>query len=122
MINITNEKDIHERIYQFVLRVLQFLAKLPKTPQNFIFITQTTKSVTSMGANDQEADAAESKKDFIAKYSIVKKESKETIYWLRIIGDTNSSFEEEAMRLKKEGKEILNVVSTIIYNTKHGRK
>lgn len=47
---------------------------------------------------------------------------KETIYWLRIIGDTNSSFEEEAMRLKREGKEILNVVSTIIYNTKHGRK
>lgn len=39
---------------------------------------QIVKSATSMGANDQEADGLQSKKDFIAKYSIVKKETKET--------------------------------------------
>ena len=69
------EKDIHERIYQFVIRVINLTKVLPKNPQNDVVIYQLVKSATSMGANDQEADGAESKKDFIAKYSIVKKET-----------------------------------------------
>src|SRR3989344_4332209 len=85
----TYENDIHDRIYKFVIRVINLTKILPKTPQNDVIIYQLVKSVTSMGANDQEADGAESKKDFIAKYTIVKKENKETNYWLNIIEDTN---------------------------------
>ncbi|MEK7533831.1 MAG: hypothetical protein AAB600_00700 [Patescibacteria group bacterium] len=53
-----NEKsyDIHERIFNFVISVIEFLNKIPKTSTNLIFIGQCTRSVTSMGANDQEAD------------------------------------------------------------------
>lgn len=117
--NKSYEKDIHERIYKFVIRVINLTKILPKTPQNDVIIYQIVKSVTSMGSNDQEADGAESRKDFIAKYTIVKKENKETNYWLRVIEDTNS--EEVVKRmgdLRKEGLEILRVVSTIIINTK----
>lgn len=53
-----NKYDIHERIFKFIIRVINFLNKLAKTPTNLIFINQSTRSVTSMGANDQEADAA----------------------------------------------------------------
>jgi four helix bundle protein len=60
-------KDIHERIYQFVLRVLKLLNSLPKTPINLNIIDQCSQAVTSVGANDQEADACASKKDFLAK-------------------------------------------------------
>ncbi|HUQ85459.1 MAG TPA: four helix bundle protein [Candidatus Limnocylindrales bacterium] len=111
-------KDIHERIYQFVIRVLNLVKKLPRTPENIILITQITKSATSMGANDQEADGTDSRKDFIAKYAIVRKEGKETSYWLRIISDTNPTFKLRMKDLMQEGKEIVMIVSTIILNSK----
>ena len=113
------DNDIHKRIYKFVIRVINLTKILPKTPQNEIIIYQLVKSVTSMGANDQEADGAESKKDFIAKYTIVKKENKEANYWLRVIEDTNPPEIAKRMgSIRKEGLEILRVVSTIIINTK----
>ena len=110
--------DIHERIYQFVIRVLNLVKQLPRTPENIIIISQITKSSTSMGANDQEADGTDSRKDFIAKYAIVRKEGKETNYWLRIISDTNPKFNLRMGDLMQEGKEIVKIVSTIILNAK----
>ena len=112
------EKDIHKRIYNFVIRVIKLTKVLPKNPQNDVIIYQIVKSATSMGANDQEADGAESKLDFIAKYTIVKKETKETNYWLRVIEDTNPGFSERILDLKQEGIEILLIVSAIVINTK----
>ncbi len=115
---INKERDIHERIYKFVIRVIKLTKELPKSPQNDVIIYQITKSVTSMGANDQEADGAESKKDFIAKYSIVKKENKETNYWLNLIDDTNSGFSERMVDLKREGNELVRIISAIIISAK----
>lgn len=118
MKNAEKIQDIHERIYQFILRVLNLNKSLPKTTQNLILIAQVTRSVTSMGANDQEADGTDSRKDFISKYSIVRKEGKETNYWLRLIEDTNPEFKSRMTSLKQEGKEIVKIVSAIIINTK----
>ena len=56
--------DIHQRIFDFVVAVLTFISKLPRTQTNFIITGQITRSVTSIGANDQEADGASTKKDF----------------------------------------------------------
>ena len=69
--------DIHERIFNFTVRVITFLNKLPKTPINIVFINQITRSVTSVGANDQEADGALTRKDFVHGFTIVRKEGKE---------------------------------------------
>lgn len=110
--------DIHERIYQFVIDVLKFLKKVPRTPENLIIIQQLTKSVTSMGANDQEADGTDSVRDFVSKYAIVRKEGKESNYWLRVIFDTNIDLQTLMHDLRQEGKEIVKIVSTIILNTK----
>ncbi|MBI2430438.1 MAG: four helix bundle protein [Candidatus Levybacteria bacterium] len=114
-------QDIHERIYQFVIRVINLVKQLPKTPENIILIQQVTRSATSMGANDQEADGTDSRKDFVAKYAIVRKESKETNYWLRVIADTNDPFRPRMQNLMQEGKEIVKIVSSIIIKTK-GKK
>src|SRR3972149_2976759 len=83
------DKDIHVRIHKFVVACfINIVKKIPKTPENIPIIKQISASLTSMGANDQEADAADSNRDFIAKYTIVKKETKETKYWLTTISDT----------------------------------
>jgi four helix bundle protein len=108
--------DIHERIFNFIVKVINFLNKLPKNPTNLIFIGQATRSVTSMGANDQEADGASTRKDFIHGFTVVRKEGKETLFWLRIIGKTSLKYTVEAESLVKEGNEIVAIVSTIIKN------
>lgn len=115
------KQDIHERIFCFILRVFQLIKKVPKTVENIAIIEQISKSLTSIGANDQEADGAQSKKDFIAKYGIVKKEAKETDYWMRIIIELQLLKGEELEQLKQESsecKEILKIISSIIINAK----
>ncbi len=72
--------DIHERIFEFVIAVIKFLSKIPKTSVNLIFIGQCTRSVTSMGANYQEADGTSTKKDFIHKYTDVRKENRRQFF------------------------------------------
>jgi len=69
-----------------------------------------------MGANDQEADGAITRKDFAAKYSIVLKETKETVYWWKVLKEIIS--DENLDWLIDEGGEIFRVVSTIIKNSK----
>lgn len=111
--------DIHERIYKFIVNVIIFINKLQKNPSNLVIINQLLRSVTSMGANDQEADGSSTRKDFLHKFTIVRKESKETIFWLRLTSDTNiSKIRKEAEPLIKEGEEIVAIVSTIINKTR----
>lgn len=117
--NQTGKKDIHERIYDFVLEVINITKELPKNPQNMVIMNQIIRSATSVGANDHEADAAESRKDFIAKYSIVKKELKETSYWLRLINDTNQTINYDIKLVRNESEELLRIISAIIIKTKN---
>ncbi len=114
--------DIHERIFNFIVAVIAFLNKLPKTSTNLIFINQAIRSVTSMGANDQEADGALTRNDFIHGFTIVRKEGKETIFWLRLIGKTNTQLNAEADSLIREGSEIVAIISAIIKNASSSKK
>ncbi len=117
------DKDIHQRIYRFIVGCFRdVVRKIPKTAENFPIIGQISASLTSMGANDQEADAAGSTRDFLAKYAIVKKETKETVYWLVFIGDTELVAKDVVVYYIQEGQEILRVVSKIIENTKRPLK
>ncbi|KKU88498.1 hypothetical protein A3A64_03740 [Candidatus Gottesmanbacteria bacterium RIFCSPLOWO2_01_FULL_48_11] len=113
------EKDIHTRIYRFVVGCFRdIVQKIPKTKENFPVIEQISSSLTSMGANDQEADAAISKKDFIAKYVIVRKETRETHYWLSLINDTGIFPGQIVEPYRQECEEIRNIVSKIVENTR----
>lgn len=109
--------DIHERIFNFIVTVIEFLNKLPKTQTNYIIVNQITRSVTSMGANDQEADGASSKRDFLHGFTLVRKEGKETVFWLRLLQKTNKKLNLEFEGLIQEGNELVAITSTIIKNT-----
>lgn len=113
------DKDIHTRIYRFVVGCFHdVVKKIPKTPENIPTIQQLSSSLTSMGANDQEADAALTKKDFIAKYVIVRKETSETQYWLSFVRDAEILSSTIVDSFVTECIEIRNVVSSIIENSK----
>lgn len=113
------EKDIHKRIYKFVVNCFNdVVKKIPKSKENLSIIEQIGSSLTSIGANDQEADGASSSRDFIAKYMIVRKEAKETKYWLNLIKDTKILSEVIVDPYIQECHEIQMIVSKIIQNVR----
>ena len=75
-----------------------------------------------MGANSEEVDGTNSKKDFLHCFTTVRKESKETVYWLRLIEKLNPRYSDGALIIIKEGSEIVAIVSTIIRNTINNSK
>lgn len=113
-----NRYDIHKRIYNFIVRVIKLVNLLPKTSANIVIINQILRSVTSMGANDQEADGTLTKKDFVHCYTTVRKEGKETNFWLALIADTNPSFKSRMQEIIQEGQEIVAIISSIINKTR----
>lgn len=114
------DKDIHTRIYRFVLGCFRdVVMKIPRRPETVPIIEQIASSLTSVGANDREADASGSRKDFIARYTIVKKEANETVFWLMLISDLTLVQSGVVGRYIGECQEIFNIVSTIILRAKH---
>jgi four helix bundle protein len=116
MTEIQNSKqyDLEERTLKFSKEVRFFVKKLTKTISNIEDGKQLIRSSGSMGANYIEANEALSKKDFIHRIKICRKESKETIYWLKLI-DTNNNqeLERESQKLIKEATELMKIFGTI---------
>ena len=113
------DKDIHCRIYTYVIRCFKEIVRnIPKSLENQVIIRQLSASLTSVGANDAEADAVMSPQDFVAKYSIVRKEMKETMYWISIIKDLDITRSADIDAYINEGTEILKVVSVILSKCK----
>jgi four helix bundle protein len=107
--------DLEERTFQFAKRVRVFIKKLPKTTGNIEDGKQVVRSSGSVGANYIEANEALSKKDFLMRAKISRKEAKESAYFLRIIQETNeSTFEKEASELHNEAVELKKIFSAII--------
>ena len=105
--------DIRERTFQFAVRVLRAIRQLPDDPATRVVAYQLAKSATSIGANVEEADGAESRRDFLHKMSIARKEARETRYWLRVVRAAilgNKGF----TALEQESDEIVRILSAII--------
>jgi four helix bundle protein len=112
---VVNDKyNLVTRTSDFGREIISFAVKLPNSKINQPIVNQLVRSGTSIGANYMEADCAESKKDFVHKISICKKESKETYYWLQMVAHANEEYAREADRLGRESYELLLIFSSII--------
>ena len=105
--------DLAERTAKFGESIIVFVRKVKADHVNRPIINQLIRSATSIGANYMEADGAESKKDFIHKISICKKESKETMHWLRMLAKTDEEIKNQCRQLWKEAHELTLIFSTI---------
>ena len=122
MTNIQNSKpkyDLEERTFIFAKDVRNFIKTLPKSTANFEDGKQLIKASGSVGANYREANEALSKKDFIMRIKISRKEAKESKYWLRLILETNHlENEDELKRLIQEANELKKIFSSIVEKSK----
>jgi four helix bundle protein len=106
--------DLEERTAQFGEQIIDFAKLLPKDRITNVLVSQLVRSGTSIGANYEEADGAESKKDFRHKIAICKKESKETKHWLRMIAKANPGRKDTCKKLWQEAQELTLIFSSIL--------
>lgn len=110
--------DLEERTAKFAETVIHLVMRIPVTPVNKRLIEQIVGSSGSIGANYCEANESESKKDFIHKMGIAKKEIKETKHWLRLLAVAEASFKDEFRKMWMEAQELLLIFSKIISSSK----
>ncbi len=98
--------NLMERTAKFGEAVIRFAKRIPQSPVNNRLITQLVGAGTSVGANYCEADDAVSGKDYKKSIGICRKESKESMFFLRMIATADESLTEEARVIWREAKEL----------------
>jgi len=105
----TSPAELMERTAQFgeaIVRLVKKIPRGPNHPENNRLVDQLVGSGTSIGANYCEADDAVSGRDFKSKIGICRKESKETMFFLRMVAASEESLKDEARELWREAKEL----------------
>lgn len=113
------EFNLEERTATFGEAVIRFTKKIPESVVTKPLISQCVRSGTSVGANYCEADDAESRKDFIHKIGICKKEARECEHWLRMIVIAVPQLAEETRVLWQEAKELNLIFNAITNSSRH---
>ncbi len=119
MTKFLNQKhyDLEERTFEFAKKVRAFIKQIPKSIANIEDSKQLVKSSGSVGANYIEANEALSKKDFLMRLKISRKEAKESRYWLRLL-DVQEELLETRNSLFQEATELMNIFGSIINKSK----
>jgi len=113
------KNDLTERLFEFAIRVIEFLKTLPYSPENKTIRSQLSKSACSSGANYEESQSGSSKADFTNKVRIALREMRESNYWLRIIKRTLPEVDQtEIEYLIKESFELKNILGSIVQKSR----
>ena len=121
MTEVKNSKqyDLEERTLRFAKEIIEFVRILPKTMANIEIMKQIIRSSGSVGANYIEANEALSKRDFLMRIKICRKESKESRYWLKLIEVRGEDTEKGRQSLLNEATELMKIFGSIVEKTKH---
>jgi len=116
-----DKPDIQKRTFDFACRVVRLCKSLENSSVSRTIANQLLRSATSIGANVEEAQAAQSKPDFTAKMYISCKEARETHYWLRILTSTDILPEAQLSDLKDESNQLVAILTTITKNSRSNK-
>lgn len=119
-INNSNIKsnNVKVRAYKFSLEIIKFVNELPNKSAFWVIGDQLLRSVTSIGANMIEAQAASSKRDFIKFYEIALKSANESKYWLSLLKDSYPELKDDCESFLSELNEISNMLGSSLLTLK----
>ena len=103
---------IQQKSFDFSLMIIQLYISLKKEKE-YVLSKQVLRSGTSIGANIEEAIAAQSRKDFIHKMSISSKEARETAYWLKLLQKSDLTNLDVSLYLS-EIDQIIRIITSIV--------
>jgi four helix bundle protein len=106
--------DLERRTFLFTKKVIEYIKELPRGMTNSEISKQLMRSAASIGANYIEANEALSRKDFLMRVKICRKEAKESIYWLELSSPLKIK-EDEKIKLVCECTELMKIFAAIIH-------
>jgi len=109
--------DIRDRTFLFAVDVIRWVRTLPKDLGTQVAARQLVRAATSIGANVEEADGADTAKDKVYKWALSRKEAREARYWIRVIVATTSA-SSQSHALAQESTELISILSTLISKNK----
>lgn len=109
------EGAIQRKSFRFALDVVDLYCKL-RDQHEFVLSKQLLRSGTSIGANVEEATAGQSRKDFVSKLSVARKEARETRYWLRLLRESSLTDVSVIEHIAKVD-ELIRILTSIIIST-----
>lgn len=113
---------LQKKSFNFALRCINLYKYLQSNSKEFVISKQLLRSGTSIGAQIAEGEYAESKLDFIHKYSIALKECNESIYWMRLLFHAGYIKINEYESLKTDAIELLKMITSSINTAKSNIK
>jgi len=111
-------RDIEERTFQFAVRILRMVRVMPRDIAGQVVARQVARSGTSVGANVEEAQGAQSRTEFARKMNIAKSEARETRYWLRLAAEVELVKPVRLKGLFQESDELVRILTTITKKTR----
>ena len=108
---------VREKSYRFALDAIR-LRRTLVAAREYDISRQMVRSATSVGANIEEALAAQSKRDFAARMTIASKEAREAQYWLRLIRDAELAPQASVTPLLESGAELVRLLTAIVMSTR----
>ena len=105
-----------DKSFAFAVRVVKLYKYLCAEKKEFVLSKQLLRSGTSIGANINEAQAGQSKNDFIAKMCIASKEARETKYWIDLLIETDylSLADSHTRSLLNDIEELIKLLTSIV--------
>lgn len=116
---------LYERLLTFAKRCQKLVKRLPKTIYNIEYGSQLIRSSASPGSNYIEAIEASSRRDFIYRLKVCRKETKESIHWLMLIENANEEFAEikkESEDLIKEARELIRIFTSSVLTSEKNKE
>jgi four helix bundle protein len=110
--------DLNDRLLEFGVRIIKLVESLPKTMIGRRIGDQLLRCGTSVGANYEEAQGAESKEDFVHKLQISLKEIREANYWLRLLAKSGKLPAERLASILDESSQLRAMLSKAVARAK----
>ena len=104
---------IEDKSFAFAVRIVNVYKHLSNEKKEFVISKQLLRSGTSIGANVAEAVKGQSKADFTAKMCIALKEANETLYWLKLLKETDYLNEKQFESLHTDISELIKLLVSI---------
>lgn len=115
---MSNKEPLRNKSYAFALQAVKICKNIAAEHREYILTKQLIRSATSVGANIEEAQQPQSRRDFVAKLSISLKEAFESRFWIRLLRDTNLLSPSISEKLLKDLEEVIALLSSSIGTVK----
>ncbi len=110
----TKPRDIEQRTFAFAARVVKVVNAMPRSVAGGVIARQIMRAGTSVGANVEEAQGSQSRKDVARRMNIARAEAREVLYWLRLVKETELLPAQRLEELINEADELVRILTAIV--------